>query len=195
MDYDSVFKPELRKMYAAHGRNPVNDAAIGVIWDRVKTMPNAFMEWAALQTADEDKLPGNLGLELERVLFPRWYAQNKQQQARPSYCPDCDTSLPSPGFFHVWQRLPNGDIGRFMQKCCYYGKDFQKEERMTKTQAMARGFIVMPPGRTDVLEFDRELRGGPVPAPLVMGKFIEAAKAREGEARREHLDELEALGF
>lgn len=195
MDYETVFKPELRKMYAAHGRNPVNDAAVAVIWNRVKTMPNAFMEWAALQIADEDKLPGNLGLELERVLFPRWYAQNKQQQARPSYCPDCDTSLPGPGFFHVWERLPNGEIGRRVQKCCYYGKDFQKEERMTKAQARSRGLIVMPADRTDVSVFDLELRGGCVPAPVDMGRYIVAARAGEGEMRQEHLDELEAMGF
>lgn len=192
MDYDGVFKPELRKMYAAHGRNPVNDAAIEVIWSRVKTMPDAFMQWAALQIADEDKLPGNLGLELERVLFPRWYAQNKKQQAPVSCCPDCDTG--NPGFFYAWQRLENGMYHRFTCKCCYHGRGFEKDERLTKSQAIARGWRVMTGGQNNAFAFEQELYGNPVP-PLDRGKYIEAAGAGEGETRQEHLDELEALGF
>ena len=195
MDYEKVFKPKVREMFAAHGRNPVNDAAVAVIWERVKTMPDAFMQWAAMQIADEEKMPGNLGFELERVLFPRWYSQNKSVQARVSYCPDCDTDL-GQGFFYVWQRLDNGMYHRFTQKCCHFGKGFEKEDRLTKYQAKARGFIVMPAGQNNPFLFEQQLYGNVIiPAPARAGKYLDAAKAGEGTVRRDHMDELEAMGF
>lgn len=162
------------------------------VWKRVKQFPDAFMAWAAEQIADEEKLPGNLGLELERMLFPRWCAQNKRQQAAIPCCPQCDTA--TPGFFTAWQRLESGERRRFMCKCCYHGKMFEKMERMTRAQARARGWVVMPPGQNNVFAFELELLGQKVPS-VERGAYIDAAQAGEGEARREHLDELEAMGW
>lgn len=150
MNYQETFKPEIRNIYAAHGKSAPSDTVVLAVWDRVKDFPDAFMAWAAARLRDEEKLPPNVGLELERNLYPAWRAETGQPRQRRHCCPDCDPQMP--GFFYVWRLETGGYVRCGVQRClCNNDPAFGAMPAASKAHAARNGGIVMP----------RDFAGGP----------------------------------
>lgn len=155
----AAFKTGMSKVYAAHAKAPPSQAVLEALWERVGTLPDAFMHWAARQLCDYEKLPQNLGLELAGRLYPRWRAQNRTGSPhQPQLCPDCDPQ--TPGFFHWWRR--DGQTGRVTSglcRClCNNNPALDPMPRKSKAQAAKNGLSVMPRGyRGGPAAFDKEI--------------------------------------
>ena len=152
---DSSFRTGLNAIFAAHSKQFPSADAIAVIWTRVSAKPDSFMAWAAKELMDYEKLPGNIGLELESVLYPRWLAQSGcNAGTRP--CQDCDPT--TPGFFTAWDKDPQGQPHRFIVRCvCNRNPQFARMAPMTKDHARRRQFSVLPPGERDSFRFEQTL--------------------------------------
>lgn len=141
----NTFKNGMRRIFAAHGKIPPSETVLAVVWERLRDKPDPFMDWAAQKLADCEKLPGNLGLELERALLPQWRAETKGESDSRVYdlCPDCDRQLP--GFFYVWSQNPDGTRHMAVQRClCNSARGLDPLPRKSKAQAQREGRMVMP---------------------------------------------------
>ncbi|MDR2503051.1 MAG: hypothetical protein LBD82_01485 [Deltaproteobacteria bacterium] len=141
--FEATFKTEIIAIYAAHGRGVPSGPVLAAIWDRVDSLPDAFMRWAAGELREMETLPANLGLYLHKNLWPLWDEKNRPQQTdpEPSRCPDCTPpyALPGSGFW-VW-RHSGGSLYRYFAPCrCSGEKRF-----FTRPALDAQGWSIQPP--------------------------------------------------
>lgn len=188
MDF-SIFKQELRGIYASHGKAaPASDAVITAVWKRIQSFPDDFMRWSATQLADYEKLPNNLGLELERSLFPDWKAQTGFRTAAQALCPNCDREFP--GFFMAFEKTPAGYLHSFLVRCpCNHGSRWEHMESYNKAEAQRRGYTVKQHGQS-LVNLERRLLGKEEKTGQdVNPEFGRLAQTMPGvKPRKRHLD-------
>lgn len=179
------FEQCMKDIFSAHGKSAPTGNVVMAVWKRVKQLPDEFMTWAVFKFADAEKLPGNIGFEIERVMFPLWRTEFGKT-AHVSACLDCDTA--TPGFFTAWQRLDNGTFHRFMVKCvCNTGASFESMPRTTREQAQQRGWRVMEGGHTNAFRFEQECLYAIGPQRDSAG-YVRKAKNAGSDQRQTHLD-------
>lgn len=197
MNYQDSFKPELRNIYAAHGRAVPSDAVVLAIWRRVKDYPDAFMFWASAKLQDEEKLPGNVGLELSRSMYPAWCGETGQPRQEHVCCPDCDRQMP--GWFYVWSRDERGHVRSWVQRCmCNHDPSLGAMPARSKEHVIREGGTVMPkdfsggPGAFERLTFGAvrgEARGESGIGDAA--KRLASSPALPEAIRRSHAEQLE----
>lgn len=134
-----------------------------------------------------DAMPRNFGKAV-RHHGQEWMVSRGSGYFARKPCPDCDRE--SVGFFTAWQKLPDGSWRRFLVHClCNKGKPVKDMLRMTKSQAAAAGYTVVPQGYAGcVAGYEIELMGTPVdPSP---DAHLEAARNKDFKRRHSHLEAL-----
>lgn len=145
MKYQETFKPQIRDIYAAHGKSVPSDAIVLRVWSRVKEFPDAFMGWACAKLQDYEKLPGNLGWELAGNLYSQWRSETGGRRSQLQGCPECDRE--TPGFFMGWKRY-NGGIPYSATIRCLCNSDpaFGNIPAKSRDQAQREGWALRPLG-------------------------------------------------
>lgn len=150
-----TFKNQLRAIFAAHGKAP-SEAVVYAVWTRVEPLPDEFMTWAVTKLCDYEKLPPNLGLELEKELFPSWCSQTGKKALRLNAgCHECD--IQTPGYFTGW--LKGGDGQRKLIRCaCNTDEKCSFMRPMTRGAAERNGYHTTPPGKR-IVQYEQEVFG------------------------------------
>lgn len=160
MKYEEVFKPQAAMFFSAHRRTPTG-GQVAEIWQRVQSLPDAFMIWAAGQLRDSATLPGNLGLHLEKTLWPQWRKLNPDKCARQEVggCADCSGRHDDPGygFYASW----DGDwrLRFFPCRCNPLLRGSQRS--FTRAQLDGTGWTPIPENFAGTrMEYEYRLRHG-----------------------------------
>ena len=140
------FLETLRKIYASHGKAaPTSADMVDSIWERVKDLPDAFMDFALEKLRDEEKLPGNTGLAMRR-LWLEYLDRNPARRAREENrgCDNC-RGLPGslPGLFFIYDPV---DGHRYVVKCvCDATPGLSHMPGWTRNFALERGYLLRDP--------------------------------------------------
>ena len=132
------FTEILGRIYAAFGKNMPAQHVRDAIYERIQPMPDAFMDYAKKRLCDMEALPQNLGLYLERDLWPDFKAANPELEgvSQKACCPLCDPGNPGQrrvhapdySWVHIW-------------KCpCNTDPSYAGEEAWTDALIAERGF-------------------------------------------------------
>ena len=114
------------------------------LWAEVcANVPLAAAVWIRSRIIEGDSLPRNFGKAV-LGLFREWRVSQNSVRVAGTGCPDCDQQLP--GFFYAWRKKDDGRVHSALCRCrCNTDPCFDQLPAMTKQEAEARGFAVMPP--------------------------------------------------
>ncbi|MDR2056587.1 MAG: hypothetical protein LBQ10_12090 [Desulfovibrio sp.] len=157
------FESVMEKIYGTFGRKIPEGIVIADVWDRVKSLPDAFMDFAHEKLRDEEKLPGNMGLALQR-LWPEYLDKNPGIRSAHKDNEGCDNcrGLPGslPGMFFVYG--PDGH--RYAVKCvCSRNASLAHWPAWTRSLALERGYLLHDPNTPP-----EEAVACPAPAPALL---------------------------
>lgn len=178
LDYDKFFNG-MEDIYAAFGKKMPEDKIVQAIYKRVKTLPDAFMDFALKCLEDEEKLPQNLGRYLFRNLWPEYLALHPELKAIEDIacCSKCAPDMP--GYRKVWQ--PELVLGqedytpRIIRCTCGNAPNPKKEPIFTDDQLLNMGWLIKSPYADKY--------------PTMPGKWRNVI-GKEGEMRQEHKEYL-----
>lgn len=102
MNYDN-FYDGIEDIYATFGKKMPETKVLERIYDRVKQLPDGFIDFAAKRVEDLEKLPQNIGMYLLRELWPDYLEKHSELKSRLDLacCPRCCPDLP--GWRKIYQ--------------------------------------------------------------------------------------------
>lgn len=160
----SYFLQIFEKIFEVHGKASPSSGKADAVYKRISDFPDGLMDFALAKLEDYDSLPGNLGKEFRRVLWPRYVEKHPELRARiqSSYCDNCrDGDAGVPGWFFVWDITGK----EALSKCvCNDTESVRHIPGRTRKEMCDLGFFVEQPAQilkhNEALEF---LRDNPAP--------------------------------
>lgn len=105
MNYD-YFLAGIEDIYAIFGKKRPSEQTIKMIYKRIVTCPENFIDFTINYFEDQDALPPNMGRFLIRELWPNFLDKHPELRAR-EYTHSCPKCVPDiPGYRKVWD--PHG---------------------------------------------------------------------------------------
>lgn len=99
----AYFEELMGETFAAFQKADPKPPVLDAIFKQIDQFPDAFMDWAAEQMQDSDRLPLNIGRHMRRNLWPEWRASQISPatggRSGDPQCPECHGE----GWFHVWK--------------------------------------------------------------------------------------------
>jgi hypothetical protein len=147
---NQVFLQGLEDIYATHGKAIPGPKIGAAIYDRIRTLPDAFMTFAVDALRDYASLPSNMGREMIRVLWPAYRDKNPQLASRHEEqgCDACRNSRAGVGF--LFSHAPWGHKWHIvMHKCvCNKQENIAHWEAKTPEQIRDAGYTLGLPGES-----------------------------------------------
>lgn len=138
------YEDGMDEIYAAFGKKSPDRRVLDIIFRRVESLPDEFMDFAVERLADEEKLPQNLGRFMRFELWPAFLDKNPQLRATREElapCPRCWPSSPQRKRF--WS--PDGETHEIACDCCRDERAIRLLGQIPDGRLIAAGYLLAPP--------------------------------------------------